>query len=49
MAVVEKACVGKTSCVVPAKCPAFGDPKQDDPCPMVAKSLAPEVHCPGDP
>lgn len=49
MAVVEKACVGKTSCVVPAKCAAFGDPKKDDPCPMVVKSLAAEVHCSGDP
>eukprot|EP01052_Picozoa_sp_SAG31_P006638 SAG31_NODE_307_length_17957_cov_5.236645_10_plen_317_part_00 len=47
--VVEEACIGKASCVVPAKNADFGNPKKDDPCPMVVKSLAAEVHCSGDP
>lgn len=44
MDVIAKACVGKTSCVVPATVENFGQP-----CPHVVKSLAAEVHCSGDP
>jgi hypothetical protein len=43
MAVVEKACVGKASCVMAASNANFGGTKAD-PCPMVVKSLAAEVR-----
>ena len=48
LAVVEKACVGKESCRVDASNTAFGGTAAD-PCPLVVKSLAAEVHCSGDP
>jgi hypothetical protein len=48
LAVVEKACVGKESCTVLASNDDFGGTNAD-PCPLVVKSLAAEVHCSGDP
>jgi hypothetical protein len=41
MAIVEKACVGKTSCAVKADRNVFGDPCYD-----VVKTLAVELSCP---
>ena len=50
MAVVEKACLGKESCEILAACSEGSlDRFGSDPCSMVEKSLAAEVHCSGDP
>lgn len=45
LAVVAKACLGKTSCVVSASVGSFGV----DPCPNILKHLSAVVHCSGDP
>ena len=45
LAVVKKACVGKTSCTVPATNDEFGG----DPCYDTAKSLGVQLQCPGTP
>jgi hypothetical protein len=52
--VVKKACIGKTSCVVPATVVNFaggggGGGHTGQTCRHVKKSLAVEVHCSGDP
>ena len=49
MAVVEKACIGNPTCVVPATVPNFapGGGHGSNPCPRVVKSLAAQVHCSG--
>ena len=49
--VMEKFCLNKTECVVPADRAHFDDPEGParDPCGMEVKALAAEVHCSGDP
>ena len=49
-AVVEQACIGQVSCVVPATVTTFaGDGHTGQPCPRIVKSLAVEIRCSGDP
>lgn len=51
--VVQKLCIGKTTCAVPAAQTQFADdpegPPQHDPCKGPKKALAAEIHCTGDP
>jgi len=49
--VVEKFCLNRTECSVPADRAHFDDPEgpPHDPCGKVVKALAVEVHCSGDP
>lgn len=50
--VVQKFCLNKTECAVPADRQYFDvypDGKPHDPCGMTVKALAAEIHCSGDP
>eukprot|EP01052_Picozoa_sp_SAG31_P044670 SAG31_NODE_7875_length_1576_cov_1.593771_1_plen_334_part_00 len=49
--VVERLCLNKTSCAVPADRATFDDQEgpPHDPCGHVVKALAAEIHCSGDP